>query len=226
ELNLNAGRYVKIDVVDYGTGIPKEKLSHIFDPYFSTKGLGGLGLTAALSIVKRHHGNITVESAADVGSKFSVYLPGTDKQPETALVGEEPEIRGAERILLMDDEEGILEVGSELLREHGFKVGCAHNGEEAVTLYSQAKTSNEPYDLVVMDLTIKGGMGGKEAIRELLSFDPNAKAIVSSGYSNDPVMAHFAEHGFKGVVKKPYMISEMIKEIRQVLDSEDGPEGI
>ncbi|OPY34165.1 MAG: sensory histidine kinase AtoS [Methanomassiliicoccales archaeon PtaU1.Bin124] len=217
---LAPGRYVRADIIDHGDGITKEKLLHIFDPYFSTKGRGGLGLSSALSIVKRHNGTISVESAVHVGSKFSIFLPATDRPKVTG-----PDLAQtpmAAHILLMDDEEGILEVGSELLKEYGYSVECARTGEEAIKMYEDAVGSGRIYDLLTMDLTIKGGMGGKDAIKRILEIDPAAKAIVSSGYSHDPVMAHPREYGFKGVVKKPYMIAEMLQEINRILDATDG----
>jgi two-component system cell cycle sensor histidine kinase/response regulator CckA len=216
-LDLFPGSYVRIDIIDHGVGIPKEKLLHIFDPYFTTKGSGGLGLTTALSIVKRHKGNILVESAVSLGSKFGIFLPATlneIRSDERAEVTRDMEIG---RVLLMDDEEGILEVGKELLQEYGYEVECARTGEEAVKMYDDALKAKRRFDIIIMDLTIKGGMGGREAIRKVLDIDPAARAIVSSGYSHDPVMAHYYEYGFKGVVKKPYMIADMIDEIQRII---------
>ncbi|MCE5295820.1 MAG: PAS domain S-box protein [Euryarchaeota archaeon] len=220
DLDGHSVRYVMIEVADKGYGISKESLPHIFDPYYSTKRSSGLGLSTALSIVKRHHGAIDVSSIVNVGSKFTISLPATDQNIEQAVT--EPEdLVGSERILLMDDDEGVLEVGQELLRVHGFEVDGARTGEEAMDMYVSAKEQGRPYDLVIMDLTVKGGKGGKETVKELLAYDPDVRAIVSSGYSKDPVMAHYQEFGFKGVVKKPYLISEMTNEIRRVLDLED-----
>jgi PAS domain S-box-containing protein len=215
--DLAPGRYVKIEVTDRGNGISKENLPHIFDPYFGTKRSTGLGLSTALSIIKRHRGTITVGSIVNVGSKFVIYLSAASR-PAQQMVEAPEDLKGNERILLMDDDEGVLEVGEELLRAHGFDVDGARTGEEAMIMYRSATDAGEPYDLVIMDLTIKGGKGGKETIKELLDFDPDARAIFSSGYSKDPVMAHYQEFGFKGVVKKPYLIAEMTNEVRRVLD--------
>jgi PAS domain S-box-containing protein len=216
-VDLQNGRYVKIDVIDHGDGISKENLQHIFDPYYSTKGKGGLGLPTAMSVIKRHNGTILVETAVNVGSKFSIFLPAAERKEVVAQAVPQVTSKKDLRILLMDDEEGILEVGSELLGEFGYKVECARTGEEAIRAYSTAYNEGRRFDLIIMDLTIKGGMGGKDAIKRIKELDPSAKAIVSSGYSHDPVMAKPKEYGFSGVVKKPYMIHEMLQEIKRVL---------
>lgn len=213
--SIPPGRYVRIDITDNGIGIADDDLPHIFDPYYSTKRSKGLGLTYALSIVKRHHGNILVESGLGIGSKFSVFLLASDEVHHDEGPG--PVKEGGARILLMDDEEDILEVTGELLSVHGYEVGKALDGEGAIAEYERAKKEGRPYDLVIMDLTIKGGMGGKEAISKLRMLDPGVRAIVSSGYSTDPVMAKYREFGFDGVVKKPYTIIEMVAEIQRVL---------
>jgi CheY-like chemotaxis protein len=217
-MGLKAGPYVKITVSDLGTGIPAEYVQKIFDPYFTTKRKGaGLGLATCYSIIKRHDGHITVDSVLGSGTTILVYLPATDR----AVPGETEEdrrpIRGSGRVLIMDDEEMVREVASRILNTMGFDVECSSDGSEAIALYVQAKKNGKPFGAVIMDLTVPGGMGGKEAIKRLREIDPQVKAIVSSGYSNDPIMANFTEFGFSGVVAKPYSIRTLGEMVKKVL---------
>jgi signal transduction histidine kinase/sensor domain CHASE-containing protein/ActR/RegA family two-component response regulator len=215
---LPPGHYVKISIKDNGTGIPHDVRIKIFDPFFTTKSDGnGLGLTIVHSIVSKHDGFIDVDSEVGVGTTFIIYLPASNEKVDTVPTPEEEREIGYGKVLLMDDEETILEVGSELLRMHGYMVDCAYNGEEALALYKKAWDSNEPYEVVIMDLTIRGGMGGREMITKLLDINPNARTIVSSGYSNDPVMANFRDYGFLGMVPKPYGIRDMLDEVHRVM---------
>lgn len=218
-LPIAQGRYVKISIKDQGTGIPKEDLQRIFDPYFTTKQKGsGLGLATVYSIIKKHHGYITVDSQPGVGTVFHIYLLASQKETGAVNGRSEKVFTGTGRILLMDDEEIVREVGSEMLRHLGYEVELANNGEETLEKYKKAQGSSRPFDFVVLDLTIPGGMGGKETIQRLLAIDPQVKAIVSSGYSDDPVMSNFKHYGFKGVVPKPYKldkVSEVIHTIRR-----------
>jgi two-component system, cell cycle sensor histidine kinase and response regulator CckA len=212
-----AGKYVVIDFIDHGSGIPDDVLPKIFDPYFSTKSTGtGLGMTVTYSTIKRHGGDIQISSAVGRGTKVTVRIPATEEQPAADAEALKVE-RGSGRILVMDDERIILDITSEVLAELGYSVEVAKDGKEALEKYQEAMSSGKKFDAVIMDLTIPGGMGGKEAVRHLLDLDPKAKAIVSSGYSNDPVMANFPEYGFVGVVPKPYKISELSKCLRDVL---------
>lgn len=216
-LPLKEGKYIKISIKDSGIGIPKEKIARIFDPYWTTKHKrSGLGLTTAYSIIKKHNGYIELKSEMGAGTTFYVYLPATEKK--VAIEQEEAEelIKGEGRILLMDDEEDILDSAGNVLKELGYQVKVAKDGSEAIRLYREAK---EPFDLVIVDLTIPGGMGGKEAIKELKEMNPAVKAIVSSGYSNDPIMVDFKKYGFCGVLHKPYKIGEMSKILHKVLGS-------
>jgi CheY-like chemotaxis protein len=209
-LPLKPGRYLKISIRDQGTGIPEDQISRIFDPYFTTKqGGSGLGLATAYSIIKRHDGHIAVESRLGVGSTFHIYLPASEKGIP------EPEIRTARlekghgRVLLMDDDELVRNVAGQILEHLGYAVELARDGSEAIDLYWKAKEAGFPFDAVIMDMTIPGGMGGKDAIKKLREIDPHVKAIVSSGYSNDPIMSSFKEHGFKGIAPKPYKMEEL-----------------
>ncbi len=207
---LPRGSYVRITVRDTGCGIPRENLQRMFDPYFTTKPGGtGLGLAVTYSIVKQHGGHISVDSEPGKGTTFFVYLPASGQSlpaPEQPLQTAQ---HGKGRVLVMDDEKIVSEIAREMLKELGYEVECAPDGVAAIARYDQARAQGRPFDFVIMDLTIAGGMGGKEAIRELLARDPTARALVSSGYSNDPVMANFAEHGFCGVITKPYRLSEL-----------------
>jgi PAS domain S-box-containing protein len=218
ELPLPSGKYVRVAFTDQGTGIPPENLARIFDPYFSTKNKGsGLGLAAAYSILKGHGGYLTVESKTGAGSTFIFYLPASDKTVQPQEAPAEELVPGQGRILVMDDEEMILDFLQQMLSQIGYEVECARDGQEAIALYEEAQRSGRTFAAVIMDLTIPGGMGGKEAIEFLLEFDPHCKAIVSSGYSDDSIMANFQKYGFSGVIAKPYKISELGKILHDVV---------
>ncbi len=208
-LPLSPGKYVKIGIKDTGVGIPQENLKNIFDPYFTTKESGsGLGLAIVYSIIKKHNGHIEVFSQRGEGTEFVIYLPAVDEIPSPSVksVDVKKIKRKTARILIMDDDELIISVLSDILSYLGHKVEVSRSGEEAIKLYKEAKGAGTPFDVVIMDLTIKGGMGGKDASREILKFDPSAKIVVSSGYSEDPIMAEYKRYGFQAVLKKPYTI--------------------
>jgi len=218
-LPLKDGEYVKISIEDQGVGIPEEHLQKIFDPFFTTKEKrSGLGLAASYSIIKDHDGYIAAESEVGIGTILYVYVPAF---PERTLVKEEREeeelIIGTGKILVMDDQEMIRETVSEMLDNIGYEVTTATDGAEAIDLYKAAKESGQTFDAVIMDLTVAGGMGGKEAVQKLIEIDPDVKAIVSSGYSNDPIMADFREYGFSGVIAKPYRIKELSEVLHRVM---------
>jgi two-component system cell cycle sensor histidine kinase/response regulator CckA len=211
---LLPGKYVKVTIRDHGVGIRDEHLPKIFDPYFTTKSKGfGLGLSTAYSIIKNHGGHITVESKLGKGSSFFIYLPALDLEPIEEGEVEPSEFRWEGNVLVMDDEEAVRMVCGNMLKRLGFEVDHASNGQEALEKYKKHR-----YNLVIMDLTIQGGMGGKETIRRLLEIDPAAVAIVSSGYSNDPVMAEYRKYGFKGVIVKPYRVDELASTLLEVLE--------
>jgi CheY-like chemotaxis protein len=208
-----------ISVADQGGGIPEQYLNRIFDPYFTTKPKGsGLGLTTSYSIVKRHDGIITVDSRPREGATFTMYLPASNKPlPKEQRATAAAMRQGKGRILVMDDEEFIREVAGSMLSHLGYKVDFASDGQEAVDRYRRAHAEGIPYDAVIFDLTIPGGMGGKEAMDQLLAVDPGAKGIVSSGYSHGPIMAEYRRHGFRGVVAKPYRLDDLSRVVADVL---------
>ena len=214
---LPAGGYVKITIRDEGVGIPEKYLPKIFDPYFTTKKKGsGLGLATSYSIVKQHSGYIDVESTLGVGTTVYVWLPASIEDKEEEIGS----LEGKGKLLLMDDEDIVLDAAGEVLTYLGYAVVTAKEGREALNLYEEALKRGEPFQAVIMDLTIPGGLGGKEAVQELLRSDPHAKVIVSSGYSTDPVMADYRSYGFCGVVTKPYSIEELGKTLHRVLKEE------
>jgi two-component system, cell cycle sensor histidine kinase and response regulator CckA len=216
---LPAGNYVEISIKDSGVGIPEEHLTRIFDPFFTTKQKGsGLGLSSAYSIVKNHGGWITVTSQPGVGSTFYVYLPATDKPVLEELPKlEAPVLHGTGKILVMDDDETIRNMLKTMLTLAGYGVELTEDGKEAIARYTQARDANKPFDAVIMDLTVPGGMGGKDTISKLLETDPHARVIVSSGYSTDPVMNNYKKYGFAAAVTKPYTIGELEKTLHDIL---------
>ncbi len=212
------GRYVKISIVDQGIGIPKEHLPKIFEPYFTTKQKGsGLGLAIVYSIIKKHDGYIEVETELGVGTTFKVYLPASLKNVFMRKGLKEKIQTGKGKILVMDDEELVRKVIGEMLVFLGYEVEFAKEGIEAIELYKKAKAQGQPFDAIIMDLTIPIGMGGKETINKLLEIDPTVKAIVSSGYSTDPVMTEFTKYGFKGFIIKPFKIKELGEVLYRVI---------
>ncbi|HEC68280.1 MAG TPA: response regulator, partial [Candidatus Desulfofervidus auxilii] len=212
------GRYVKISIVDQGIGIPKEHLPKIFEPYFTTKQKGsGLGLAIVYSIIKKHDGYIEVETELGVGTTFKVYLPASLKNVFMRKGLKEKIQTGKGKILVMDDEELVRKVVGEMLVFLGYEVEFAKEGIEAIELYKKAKAQGQPFDAIIMDLTIPIGMGGKETINKLLEIDPTVKAIVSSGYSTDPVMTEFTKYGFKGFIIKPFKIKELGEVLYRVI---------
>ena len=210
-------RYVKIMIQDNGAGIPADVIDKIFDPYFSTKPKGsGLGLAVVHSIISKHKGYVSVESRPGEGAAFVIYLPASaeEDQPEKKVAPPPIEEKGKIKVLVMDDEEMVRDAALNMLEYLGIDVVLAKDGAEAVAIYQEAEGSAEPIDLVIMDLTIPGGMGGQEAVAEIHKINPEAKVVVSSGYSNDPVLASYQEHGFCAAMVKPFRIDDL----REVID--------
>lgn len=218
-LPLRQGKYVHISVADEGIGIPQKHLAKVFDPYFSTKQEGsGLGLAASYSIIKNHDGFISAESKHGAGTTFHIYLPASDKEPAPKKQLPPKSLHSGERILIMDDDQDVLNVAVNMLNLMGYKTEVAHDGAAAITIYKKALEAEQPIDGAILDLTIPGGLGGLETLRQLVIIDPEVKAIVSSGYANDPIMADYGTHGFKGVVTKPYDMEHLGRVLRDLFD--------
>jgi two-component system cell cycle sensor histidine kinase/response regulator CckA len=219
-LPIKEGNYIRVAVTDHGNGISAENIDKIFDPFFSTKQDGsGLGLATSFSIARQHSGHISVDSRLGSGSTFCLYLPASTETVCPKQDTKDVMIPvGKARILVMDDEEGVREVAGRMLKHMGYKdVEFAVDGAEVVKLYKAAMESGKPIAIVILDLTVLGGMGGEATIRELLKIDPGVKAIVSSGYIDDPVMARYKEHGFSAVVAKPYTLEHLRKGLQDVM---------
>ena len=220
---LPEGRYVKITVQDSGRGIPKEVLSNIFDPYFTTKAEGsGLGLTTAYAIVIKHEGYITITSEVGVGTTVVIYLPASQKATVSAQTHAFIPLSGSGRILVMDDEAMVRNVLRQLLESLGYTVECVQDGTEAVAAYQRAQAAGQPFAVVILDYTIPGGMGGLEALARLRAIDPQVTALISSGYANNPIVADWAYYGFSGVVAKPYTIAQLQEALHNVLSGSSG----
>ena len=219
---LKPAQYIRATIRDEGTGIDKKHIDRIFDPYFTTKQTGsGLGLATVYSIVDRHGGHVSVTSEPGKGTIFVLYLPAHQVErlsDDEESINEHEFLGSSTRILVMDDEEMIRKIASDMLKQHDCRVDTASDGKEALDMYMEAMRSDDPYDLVIMDLTIPGGMGGEEAIKGLLSIDPDAKAIVSSGYSHGTLQARYREYGFRGLVTKPYRMSMLLDVVNRVLE--------
>ena len=217
------GQYVKLTIQDCGSGIPSHVIHKIFDPYFTTKPTGcGLGLSTAYSVIRNHHGTITASSVVGRGSTLTIYLPAhteelTSTTPSPSLVN------GEGRILVMDDEESIRLLLGEMLRYLGYEVECVAEGKEALPRYQEAYHAGQPFSAVILDLTVPGGLGGKDIMRQLQEFDPHVKGIVSSGYCNDPVISRYSAFGFHGVVAKPFRLRELSQVLQQVTAQSEVP---
>jgi two-component system, cell cycle sensor histidine kinase and response regulator CckA len=212
------GRHVKISITDHGVGIPAENMERIFDPYFTTKKKGtGLGLATSYAIIRSHSGWIGVDSEPASGSTFHIHLPASEREIHFRKLPIDSPQGGMGRILLMEDEPMVRDVAHEMLSLMGYEVSSVRDGMEAITEYKKAMAEDRPFAAVIMNLTVPGGMGAKEAVGELLKIDPHAKAIVSSGYANDPVMESSACYGFKGVVSKPYDLDELTAVLHRVV---------
>jgi signal transduction histidine kinase len=209
-LGLDEGRYVRIDISDQGPGIPREHLGKLFDPFFTTKeNAAGLGLATAYSIIRKHEGTIDVRTEQGKGSTFSIYLPGVRRaaaapRMRPALGGR---VHGS--VLIMDDEDFMRDMGSEMLSAMGFTVRTARDGEEALNAFRKSLDEGKPFDAIILDLTVPGGMGGRDAAMLIRDLSPHVVLIASSGYSDDPVMADPPHFGFTASLKKPYARGEL-----------------
>jgi two-component system, cell cycle sensor histidine kinase and response regulator CckA len=223
ELPLQEGRYLKIAITDHGYGIPADILPHIFDPYFTTKAHGsGLGLASAYAIVTKHDGYITAASEVGVGTTFSIYLPAAQHPIPPVQEEAVTPSSGTNRILVMDDEESIREMLHELLTILGYAVVCTQDGAEASAAYQRAQAAGQPFDAVILDITVPGRLGGKETIAQLRMIDPQVKALISSGYAQDPILANFAQYGFRGVLTKPYTMERLHGALQRIIQGRSG----
>lgn len=214
------GDYVEVTVQDNGCGIAAENLSKIFDPYFTTKkNASGLGLTVVHSVISQHHGAVSVDSKPGTGTTFTLLLPVSRQSPPATLPPTPSGKSSGHRILIMDDELMICRVLSKMLTRLGYQVETAPDGDTALHLYQHAATQGQAFDLLIMDLTVPGGMGGKETIERLKQINPRVRSIVSSGYSDDPILADHQAHGFNGVIHKPYSHEQVVTSVRQALES-------
>jgi two-component system cell cycle sensor histidine kinase/response regulator CckA len=199
-------------------------LPRIFDPFYTTKQKGsGLGLTTSFSIVQKHGGVIQVESETGEGTVFRIFLPAASTVPAAQVKKEHEPAEGKGKVLIVDDEEYILNASAFILQRLGYEPVTALDGREAVTQYRQAFDRGEPFDLVIMDLTIPGGMGGKEAVQEILRADPEARVVVASGYSNDPVMSDYRRYGFCGVMVKPFRAEDLAEVVHETINGGINP---
>ena len=223
-LALPSGRrYLRITVADSGDGIDEAALPRIFEPYFSAKeGGSGLGLAVAYSIVRAHNGLILADSVSGAGATFTVYLPAADGSSAVHIAPDDELIGGSGSILVMDDDEAIRELLSGLLEDLGYSVRTAERGEDMLSAYSEAAAAGSPFDAVIVDLVIHGGMGGSKAMARLLRKYPEAKGIVTSGYSSDPVLSEYRNYGFKAAISKPFRVEHLSRVLHRLLtDSDD-----
>ena len=223
---LLPGRYIELKIQDAGVGIPEGDLHKIFDPYFSTKERGsqkgrGLGLAICHSIVGKHKGAVSVQSSLGKGATFFVHLPVASEQGlpvvEASRAANPMDRPAKGKILVMDDDERVSWIISEMLRSMDYTVETSANGNHAVELYVNERRTGAPFDLVLLDLTVPGGMGAMDAIKKLREIDPAVRAIVSSGYAEHPIMQVFASCGFAAAIAKPYNIEHLRVALIKVL---------
>jgi len=223
-LELKPGNYLKITIQDEGVGISKEYIDKVFDPYFTTKKTGsGLGLATTFSIINRHNGFLGIDSEVGKGTKFTIYLPATEsienkKYKKNEQLDKKKNIESP-RILIMDDEDAICKLLSRMIIKLGYESDTATDGDQAIDKYSKALDKKTPYDIVIMDLTIPGGMGGKVAVRKILDINEYAKVIVSSGYTSSSALAEYKSFGFIDMIDKPFTIAKLKEVISRVLDN-------
>ena len=217
-LPLQSGRYIKISIIDDGEGIPEENLDKIFDPYFTTKRTGsGLGLSSCYSIIKRHGGYIEVKSSAGMGSSFNIYLPATDKKSVDDTRKYIKRDFGGKTVLLMDDDPAIRDVAGQMLKYLNLQVTSCSSGEEAVEIYTGALKENNPFDFIITDLIVPGGIGGETVIKKIKEIDPEVRSIAISGYANDPIMSNYGSYGFSACLSKPFDLNSLAAAVSQLL---------
>jgi CheY-like chemotaxis protein len=228
ELSLPAGEYVQVSIADEGVGMAKDVLSKIFDPYFSTKQRGdqkgmGLGLTICHTVVQKHGGAIAVKSEMGVGTTFDIYLPAARKLSGAEKASAPPGVPRHGKVLVMDDEQALRKVLGLMLTGLGHEVDLAEDGQMAIDVYKKAKSLGRHFDVVILDLTVREGMGGQETIQALLKVDPAVKAVAMSGYIQDPVIQEPERHGFKCALAKPFNIETLQEILSRVMGSKAAP---
>ena len=220
-LPQNEGKYVKISIQDKGAGIPEKHLQKIFDPYFTTKQRGsGFGLSTSFSIIRKHNGYLTVDSTQHEGTTFYIFLPVSPQNIELKKDNTEKQDESKGKVLVLDDEADVRKIVGKMLKRFGCEVEFAEDGAEAIESYKSAIKSQDPFDFIIMDLTIPGGMGGEEAIKKLREIDPDVTAIASSGYSKDPIVSNYSEYGFSDFLVKPYEMAELRKILKSVTENQ------
>lgn len=218
--DLTKGTYVSVTVRDQGTGIPPDQISRVFDPFYTTKQTGsGLGLSMTYSIMRKHGGTVAIESEMGTGTLVTVVFPAITHQTADTPHDSGNVLKGEGRILVMDDNQTIRDVVCKLLHSAGFDPAGAANGEEAIALYEHALKNDNKFIVVILDLTVIGGMGGERTIRKLLEIDPQLKALVSSGYSDSAVFSNPKEYGFLGRIEKPYVKDALLKVLGEVINN-------
>lgn len=218
--SLSQGKYIQISITDYGVGIKREHLTNIFNAYFTTKANGnGLGLSTSYTIIKKHNGLITVMSELGKGTTFHIYLPASFNN--IPIKNEEDvtsSLKGDGKILIMDDDDEIRDVGSRTLGYIGYNVESVKDGVEAIEMYKRSIAEGKPFDVVIMDLKVHGGMGGKEAVEKLHEIAPEAKTVASGGFPNDPIIVNYQEYGFNGAMCKPFEFKELNKLLQKIIN--------
>ncbi len=224
-LPLREGSYLRIVFADNGKGIAEENLVRIFDPYFTTKGMGankgvGLGLSVCYSVLEKHDGHIAVTSKPEEGTAFTLYLPILAEKAHTAKIEQTAFSSSSNRVLIMEDEIHVRTLERAFLEELGFEVTETGDGQEAIDRYKEALLLNNRFGLVILDLTVRDGMGGQLTMEELLKEDPSVKAIITSGYVDEPVVEHYKDYGFQGALGKPFSLEEFGEMVKMVIGTE------
>jgi signal transduction histidine kinase/CheY-like chemotaxis protein len=214
-------RFVRIDFSDNGPGIPSEDLLRIFEPFFTTKPAGqGLGLAVSYSIMRQHGGLLTVSSKLGAGSTFTLFLPSADGPVVAEQPASSPAAKArSARILLVEDEEPVRRLTTKLLGKLGYRVAAAEDGEQALQAYHEARAAGNEFDVVITDLTLRGGVGGREIAAAILTANPDARLVVTSGFFDQPLLSEYRENGFRGALRKPYLIQDLQCAVQKALES-------
>ncbi|GAG85024.1 unnamed protein product, partial [marine sediment metagenome] len=219
DLGLEQGNYVILKIQDNGIGMPESDLSHVFDPFYMSNMTGkDMGLAVVKDIINQHNGTIRIDSIVGEGTTFTIYLPAIllDSSKIKEKKGEIP--RKHAKVLVMDDEDIIRRVLSKMLTQLGYEAHVVNEGISAIKIYKKFLEKNDPFDVVILDLTIRGGMGGAETMENLLIIDPKAKVLASSGYTTDKIITNYESYGFSGALIKPYRVNELDKILLEVLN--------